>query len=489
MSEDIRYDLIVIGAGPGGYVAAIRGAQLGMKVAVIEKRAALGGVCLNEGCIPSKALLDSSELFALARDRFALHGITIEPPQLDLATMQRRKDDVVKRLTDGVAYLFKKNGITLVSGSAVLKGPDAEGLQEVAVKTVWQLALPKGSNQAEVTDGAGITLLRGKRVLLATGSEAVALPAAPFDGQVVVSAREALSFDTVPEHLIVAGGGYIGLEIGSVWRRLGARVTIMEMLPRILPTMDQQVADTLYRSLRKQGIQFRLGTRITGVRRIGAKAIVQFNDGSGSEEVDCDRVLIAVGRRPLTAGLDLEGLGIALDEKGRLVVDADYQTSLPGIYAVGDLVAGPMLAHKASEEGIVCVDHMVGQHSMVEYDYIPGVCYTWPESACVGQSEEQLKESGIVYKSGRFNFSALGRARCMDETEGFVKILAHAETDRVLGVHIIGPRASDLIAEAVAVMSFGGTARDIALTCHAHPTLSEALKEAALDVHKEAIHA
>jgi dihydrolipoamide dehydrogenase len=489
MSDDIRYDLIVIGAGPGGYVAAIRGAQLGMKVSVIEKRAALGGVCLNEGCIPSKALLDSSELFSLARDRFALHGITIEPPQLDLATMLRRKDDVVKKLTEGVAYLFKKNGITLVSGSAVLKGPDAEGMQEVAVKTIWQLPLPGGSSQSEPTDGVGTTLLRGKRVLLATGSEAVTLPAAPFDGQVVVSAREALSFDTVPEHLIVAGGGYIGLEIGSVWRRLGARVTIMEMLPRILPNMDQQVADTLYRSLRKQGIQFRLGTRITGVRRIGAKAIVQFNDGSGSEEVDCDRVLIAVGRRPLTAGLDLERLGIALDEKGRVIADADYQTTLPGIFAVGDLVAGPMLAHKASEEGIVCVERMVGQHSMVEYDYIPGVCYTWPESACVGQSEEQLKESGIVYNTGRFNFAALGRARCMDETEGFVKILAHAETDRVLGVHIIGPRASDLIAEAVTVMSFGGTARDIALTCHAHPTLSEALKEAALDIHKEAIHA
>jgi len=304
----------------------------------------------------------------------------------------------------------------------------------------------------------------------------------------VVSAREALAFEAVPEHLIIAGGGYIGLEIGSIWRRLGAQVTIMEMLPRLLPTMDQQAADALYRSLRKQGIQFRLGTRITGVRRIGAKAIVQFNDGSGSEEVDCDRVLVAVGRRPLTAGLGLEGLGIALDESGRLLVDADYQTPVAGIYAVGDLVAGPMLAHKASEEGIVCVERMNGQHSVVEYDYIPGVCYTWPESACVGQSEEQLKDAGTAYKTGRFNFSALGRARCMDETDGFVKILAHAETDRVLGVHIVGPRASDLIAEAVAVMSFGGTARDIALVCHAHPTLPEAIREAAMDVHKEALH-
>ena len=489
MPEDIRYDLIVIGAGPGGYVAAIRAAQLGMKVAVVEKRSALGGVCLNEGCIPSKALLDSSELFALARDKFALHGIGIDPPRLDLAAMMRRKDDVVKKLTEGVAYLFKKNEITLISGVALLKGVDAEGLQEVSVKTVWQLSLPDGSSQPLQDDGAGIQLLRGKRVLLATGSEAVALPTVPFDGQVIVSAKEALSFERLPEHLIVAGGGYIGLEMGSVWRRLGAEVTVMEMLPRILPGMDKQIADTLYRSLRKQGIQFKLGTRITGVRRIGSKAIVQYNDGSGGEEVDCDRVLVAVGRKPLTTGLGLEDLGVACDDKGRVIVNAEYQTTVPGIYAVGDLVAGPMLAHKASEEGVVCVERMAGQHSAVEYDYIPGVCYTWPESACVGQSEEQLKDAGILYKAGKFNFAALGRARCMDETEGFVKILAHAESDRVLGVHIVGPRASDLIAEAVTVMSFGGTARDIAMICHAHPTLSECLKEAALDVHKEAIHA
>ncbi len=489
MSEDVRYDLIVIGAGPGGYVAAIRAAQLGMNVAVVERRATLGGVCLNEGCIPSKALLDSSELFALARDRFSLHGIAIDPPKLDLAAMQHRKDDVVKRLTEGVAFLFKKNTISLISGDAALKGADADGLQVVEVKTSVQLPLIDGTGQSGSPEDAGVTRLRGKRVLLATGSEAIALPSAPFDGQVVVSAREALAFDTVPEHLVIAGGGYIGLELGSIWRRLGARVTVIEMLPRLLPTMDQQAVDTLYRSLRKQGIQFKLGTRITGVRRIGAKAIVQFNDGSGGEEIDCDRVLVAVGRRPLTAGLGLEGLGVALDGNGRLVVDEDYQTSLAGVYAVGDLVAGPMLAHKASEEGVACIERMAGQHSLVEYDYIPGVCYTWPESASVGQTEEQLKESGVEYKAGRFNFSALGRARCMDETEGFVKILAHAESDRILGVHIVGPRASDLIAEAVTVMTFGGTARDIALTCHAHPTLPEAIREAALDVHKEAIHA
>jgi dihydrolipoamide dehydrogenase len=488
MSEKECYDLIVIGAGPGGYVAAIRGAQLGMKVAVVEKRLTLGGVCLNEGCIPSKALLDSSELFALARDRFALHGIGIDPPRLDLSAMMRRKDDVVKKMTEGITYLFKKNRIELVSGSAELKGPDAEGFQEVSVKTLRQLTLPDAGIQSQQGDGNGILKLRGKRVLLATGSEAVSLPAAPFDEQVIVSAKEALSFDRLPEHLIVAGGGYIGLEMGSVWRRLGAQVTVIEMLPGILPTMDRQAADTLYRSLRKQGIQFKMGTRITGVRRIGAKAIVQFNDGSGSEEIDCDRVLIAVGRKPLTAGLGLDELGISCDDKGRVVVDAEYRTTIPGIYAVGDLVTGPMLAHKASEEGVVCVERMAGQHSVVEYDYIPGVCYTWPEAAAIGQSEEQLKESGIPYTAGKFNFAALGRARCMDETEGFVKILAHTESDRVLGVHIVGPRASDLIAEAVAVMSFGGTSRDIALICHAHPTLPEAMKEAALDVHKEALH-
>jgi dihydrolipoamide dehydrogenase len=488
MSEDVRYDLIVIGAGPGGYVAAIRASQLGLKVVVVEKRDTLGGVCLNEGCIPSKALLDSSELFALARDKFALHGIVVEPPHLDLPAMMRRKDDVVKRLTEGIIYLFKKNKIALVSGSAVLKGRNAEGLHEVAVTTAWQLGLPDHSSLLGQSDNAGITILCGERVLLATGSEPIALPGTPFDDQVVVSAREALCFDTVPEHLIVAGGGYIGLELGSVWRRLGARVSVIELLPRILPTMDQQAADTLYRSLRKQGIQFKLGTRITGVRRIGAKAIVQYNDGTGSEEIDCDRVLVAVGRKPAFPGLDLERIGIAVDDKGRLPVDADYQSSVAGIYAVGDLIAGPMLAHKASEEGVVCVERMTGMRSVVEYDYIPGICYTWPEAASVGQTEDQLKQTGISYNTGRFNFAGLGRARCMDETEGFVKILADAESDRVLGVHIVGPRASDLIAEAVAVMSFSGTARDIALTFHAHPTLAEALKEAALDVHKESIH-
>ncbi len=487
MSEQ-QFDLIVVGAGPGGYVAAIRGAQLGMKVAVVEKREKLGGVCLNEGCIPSKALLDSSEFFALARDKFSVHGIAIEPPRLDLDAMMRRKDEVVRKLTDGIVYLFKKNEIESFQGNARLKGVNAAGLHEVQVAT--PVAAPSGEGQQDLLGNQETTAtLLAQRVLLATGSEAAGLPGIPFDGRVVVSAREALSFDQVPGHLIIAGGGYIGLEMGSIWRRLGAQVTVLEMLPQILPTMDRQAADTLYRSLRKQGIQFKLGTRITGLRRIGAKAIVQFNDGTGNEEIDCDRVLVAVGRRPLTVGLGLEELGINHDEKGRVAVDDDYQTSVPGIYAIGDLVPGPMLAHKAMEEGVVCVERMAGQSSVVEYEYIPGVVYTWPEGASVGRTEEQLKADGTPYRAGRFNFSALGRARCMDETEGFVKILADQETDRILGIHIVGPRASDMIAEAVTVMSFGGTARDIALTCHAHPTLSEAMKEAALDVHKEAIHA
>lgn len=469
MSEEI-FDLIVIGAGPGGYVAAIRGAQLGMKVAVVEKRSTLGGVCLNEGCIPSKALLDSSELFHLARNRFAGHGIEIAPPSLNLATMMVRKDAVVKKLTDGIAFLFKKNRITSFPGEARPAGARQDGVHQVEVS------------------GTAATRLLGKKVLLATGSEAVPLPSLPFDGENVVSAREALSFGEVPGHLLVVGGGYIGLELGSVWLRLGAQVTVAEMLPRLVAGSDGQVADALMRSLKKQGMSFMMGAKVAGVEKREGRLLARVEVEGAVQEVLCDKVLVAVGRRPLSAGLGLEGLGVRI-EAGRIAVDGDYQTSVPGIYAIGDLIAGPMLAHKAMEEGAVCMERLKGEPSLVDYGCIPGVCYTWPEAASVGKTEEALKEEGIPYKSGRYNFSGNGRAICMDETEGFVKVLAESEGGRVLGIHIIGPRASDMIAEAVTVMSFGGSGEDIALTVHAHPTLSEAMKEAALDLDKRAIHA
>ncbi|MBJ6799638.1 dihydrolipoyl dehydrogenase [Geomonas propionica] len=467
MSEE-TFDLIVIGAGPGGYVAAIRGAQLGMKVAVVEKRGSLGGVCLNEGCIPSKALLDSSELYHLAKDRFAVHGIEVQPPTLNLGQMMARKDDVVKKLTDGIAFLFKKNKVVSFLGTASL------------------LSSENGTHRVEVK-GEETKVISGKKVILATGSEAVQIPTLPFDGESVVSAREALSFPTVPEHLLVVGGGYIGLELGSVWLRLGAKVTVVELLPRLVAGSDGQVAEALQRSLKKQGMAFMLGAKVAGVAKKDGKLLARVEGEGETQEISCDKVLVAVGRRPLTAGLNLEGVGIAMDG-GRIRVDADYATNVPGIYAIGDLIAGPMLAHKAMEEGAVCVERMHGEPSQVDYGCIPGVCYTWPEAASVGKTEEALKEEGVAYKSGKFSFIANGRAKCMDETEGFVKLLTEAEGGRLLGVHILGPRASDMIAEAVTVMAFGGSGEDIALTMHAHPTLSEAIKEAALDLDKRAIH-
>ena len=471
MSIEI-YDLIIIGAGPGGYVAAIRAAQLGMRVAVVEKRATLGGVCLNEGCIPSKALLDSSELFAQARDKFTNHGIDTDSLRLDLPRMMARKDDVVKKLTDGVSFLFKKNKITMFNGTARLAGK-AEDIFRVEV-----LGNGNGDDQMPVAP----------KVLLATGSEAVELPFLPFDGETVVSAREALMFKEVPEHLLVVGAGYIGLELGSVWRRLGARVTVVEALPRMLPNTDAHVADTLLRALKKQGINFMLETRVTGASTAEGRAMVRVAAMEESEEIVCDKVLVSVGRRPLTAGLGLDGAGVRLGPNGRVLVNKNYETSVPGIYAIGDLISGPMLAHRAMEEGAVCVEKFAGQASEVEYDYLPGICYTWPEVASVGKTEEELKEGNVQFAAGRFNFMGNGRARCLDEIEGFVKILANKETGRVLGIHIIGPRASDMIAEAVTVMTYGGSAEDIAMTFHAHPTLSEAMKEAALDVEKRAIH-
>ncbi len=472
---DDSFDLIVIGAGPGGYTAAIRASQLGMKVALVEKRITLGGVCLNEGCIPSKALLDSSELFALARDGYARHGITFEGLKLDLAQMMARKAEIVGKLAEGIAYLIKKNRIQRFQGSGKLAGARRDGLQVVAVTTADSPAIPH--------------LIIGKRVLLATGSHPVELPQLPFDGKQVVSSREALTFSEVPEHLLIIGAGYIGLELGSLWNRLGAKVTIVETLPTFLPHADGQVAEALLRSLTRQGIRFLFDAKVAATEPMQGSIKVEIEVAGASEELQCDRILVSIGRIPETEGLGLSEAGVRLDGKGRAAVDDDYQTSSPGIYAIGDLITGPLLAHKAMEEGVVCAERMAGQASLVEYDFIPSVTYTMPEVASVGKTEEQLKETSTPYVVGRFSFSANGRARCMDNAEGFVKILAHKDTGRILGVHIFGPHASELISEAVTVITYGGSAEDIALTFHAHPTLSEALKESALDSQHRAIHA
>jgi dihydrolipoamide dehydrogenase len=462
-----RFDLVVIGSGPGGYVAAIRAAQLGMKVACVEKRSALGGTCLNIGCIPSKALLDSSELYAQAKHHFAEHGINVGGILLDLKTLLARKDKVVKGLTDGVAGLFKKHKITVFTGSGRVVAPG-----KVAVKLA-----------------EGETTLDTKAILLATGSEPSTLPALAMDGKNIVSSTEALSFDKIPQQLLVVGGGYIGLELGSVWSRLGAKVTVIEFLPRLLPLTDGEVAKALHRSLEKQGLVFHLDTKVTSATVANGQVTVKATAGGKDVQFTGDKVLVSVGRRPYTAGLGLKECGVTVEERtGRLPVDANFQTNIPGIYAIGDLIEGPMLAHKAEDDGIAFAERLAGKKTHVNYDTIPSVIYTWPEVAAVGKTEEQLKEKGVEYHAGKFPFLANGRARCMNETEGFVKILADARTDRVLGVHIFGPRASDLIAEAVTVMEFSGSAEDIARICHAHPTLSEAVREAALAVDRRAIH-
>lgn len=465
------FDLIVIGGGPGGYVAAIRAAQLGSKVAVIEKRQALGGTCLNEGCIPSKALLDSSELYLQARDKFAGHGIIVEPPGLDLGKMMQRKQDIITRLTRGIASLFKKNQIALVTGTGRLGTPKGDGPLEVIAT----------SNDGEQT-------LQGKRILLATGSVAVDIPSLPQDGKQVGQARDALEYDAVPEHLVVIGGGYIGLELGSVWLRLGAKVTVVEMLEQMLPSTDQEVTAALLKSLQKQGMTIHAGTRVASMET-GDSGVTLKLEGNVEDTISCDRVLVAAGRKPCTEGLDLETAGVKLNEGGRIIVDENYQTTTPNIYAIGDLIHGPMLAHKAMDEGVVLAERLAGEHSVVDYNLIPGVVYTHPEAASIGPTEDQLKTDGTPYKVGRFPFMASGRARAMDNVDGFVKVLVNPESGRILGVHIIGPCASELISEAVTVMSFGGSVEDIALTMHAHPTLSEAFKEAALGAFGKAVHA
>jgi len=471
MSDEI-FDLIVLGAGPGGYVAAIRSSQLGQKVLVIEQRPTMGGVCLNEGCIPSKALLDSSEHFALARDKFAGHGIEIHPPTMNVPKMVERKEGVVKKLTDGIAYLLKKNKVRVMKGSGKLTAPQGDGVHRI-----------------EVSLDGSVTVACGKRVLLATGGIPVEVPSLPFDGETIVSSKEALCFTSVPEHLVIVGAGYIGLELGSVWRRLGAKVTVVEMLPKMLPFTDGEVTDALMKVLKKQGIAFRMGTQVTGMEKKNGRVVLHLKAGDKTEEIECDKLLVAVGRKPVLTGLGLEEAGVANNGNGRIGIDENYETSVPGIFAIGDIVPGPLLAHKASEEGVVFAERLAGKDATVNYETIPGIAYTWPEAASVGKTEQALLEEGVPYTAGRFPFMANGRARCMDETDGFVKILAHKDTDKVLGVHIVGPRASDMIAEAVAVMSYGGTAHDIGAMFHAHPTLAEAVKEAALDVHKAVIHA
>ncbi len=463
------YDLLVVGAGPGGYVAAIRAAQLGMKVACVEKSATLGGTCLNIGCIPSKALLDSSELYHLAQKRFAKHGIKVENLGLDVPVMLARKDEVVKGLTDGVRYLFKKNKIDTFHGSGRLTSGTTVVLKDA--------------------EGKAMTLV-SKHILLATGSAPINLPFMPFDGKRIVSSTEALTFLKVPSHLVIVGGGYIGLELGSVWKRLGAKVTVIEFLPRIVPMMDIEVGDLLFKSLKKQGLEFQLETKVTGAKVEGEKVTVSAETNDGRKlKYDADYVLVCVGRRPYTEGLGLTESGITFDPKtGKVPVDSHYHTNVASVSAIGDLIDGPMLAHKAEDEGVAFAELLAGKAGHVDYNTIPSVVYTWPEVASVGLTEEQIKDRKIEYKVGKFPFLANGRAKAMDETEGMVKILADATTDRVLGVHIIGPRASDMIAEAVTTMEYHGSAEDIARTCHAHPTLSEAFREAALAVDKRAIH-
>ncbi len=466
--SDNAYDLVVIGGGPGGYVAAIRAAQLGLGVACVDKRASLGGTCLNIGCIPSKALLHSSELFDEARHGLGAHGIRVAEAALDLEAMMARKDKVVGDLTKGVAHLFKKNGVAQVHGTARLAG----------------------GGKVEVAGEGGGATLTAKSIVIATGSDHALLPGVEIDEERIVSSTGALSLPRVPKHMVVVGGGYIGLELGSVWRRLGAEVTVIEFLDRIVPGIDGELAKQFQRILKRQGLSFRLATKVTRARKTkaGVSLGVEPVEGGEAETVKADVVLVSVGRRPTTEGLDLERAGVRLDEAGRVVVDERFRTTAEGVYAIGDVIRGPMLAHKAEDEGMACVELLAGQVGHVNYDAIPAVVYTRPEVAAVGKTEEELKENGVDYTVGKFPFQANSRARVTGHTEGFVKVLSEKGSDRILGVHIIGSAAGTLIHEAVVAMEFGASAEDIARTCHAHPTLAEAVREAALAADGRAIH-
>ena len=469
MSEE-QYDVVIIGGGPGGYVGAIKAAQLGLKVACVDKRGALGGTCLNVGCIPSKALLHSSHLYETAAHKMAEHGMTVEGVKLDVPAMTARKDKVVKGLTDGIKFLFKKNGVTYVEGTGTIKGA---GTVEVAS-----------------SNGGGGQTLKTKNIVIATGSDVAPLPGVEIDEKRVCSSTGILDLEAVPEHLVVIGGGYIGLEMGTVWMRLGAKVTAVEFLERITPGMDFEVSKQFQRILQKQGMKFMLGHKVTGVDTSGnrLKVSVEPAKGGEAETLDADVVLVAIGRRPYTEGLGLENVGIATDDKGRVEIDEHFKTGVDGIYAIGDVVRGPMLAHKAEEEGVALAEYLAGQKPHIDYGIIPGVIYTEPEVAAIGKTEEELKEAGTEYKVGKFPFSANSRARSTGDAEGFVKLLVDKQTDRVLGAHILGPEAGILIAEVALAMEYGASSEDIARTCHAHPTLEEAVKEAALAAHFKPIH-
>jgi len=459
-----KFDLMVIGAGPGGYVCAIRAAQLGLKVACVEKRKTLGGTCLNVGCIPSKALLASSEKYEDASKHMGDIGVKIEKISLDLKTMMGFKDDVVEANTKGIEFLFKKNKVTRIEGAAEI------------------VAAGKVKIGAEVYEA--------DKIVIATGSDVVSLPGIQIDEKKIVSSTGALTLEKVPAKLLVIGGGVIGLELGTVWRRLGAEVTVVEYLDQILPGMDGEIRKESEKIFKKQGITFKTGAKVTSAKVTAKGVDVTLTPAAGGAEetLSVDIVLMAVGRKPYTAGLGLENVGVALDERGRIKTDGHFKTSVAGIYAIGDVIIGPMLAHKAEDEGVVLAEILAGQSGHINYDCIPGVVYTWPEVAAVGKTEEQLKEAGVAYNIGKFPFMANGRARAMNAMEGFVKILACAKTDKILGAHMIGPNVGDLIQEVVSVMEFDGTAEDIARTCHAHPTLTEVVKEAALAVHKRPIH-
>ncbi len=458
------FDLIVIGSGPGGYVCAIRAAQLGMKVACVEKRATLGGTCLNIGCIPSKALLQSSEVFHQAAHGLKDHGIAVGEVSFDLARMQARKGEVVAANTKGIEFLFKKNKVTWIKGAARFTGPNA----------------------IEVAGSA----YSAKSIVIATGSESVPLKGVEVDETRIVTSTGALELDKVPGRLVVIGGGVIGLELGSVWARLGAQVTVVEFLDRITPGLDGEISKAFQQSLTKQGFKFKLGHKVTGAKtsKDGVSLTIEPAQGGAAETLEADIVLLAIGRRAYTEGLDLAAAGVAADARGLVLTDGHYATNVPGIYAIGDVIAGPMLAHKAEEEGVALAELLAGQAGHVNYDAIPGVVYTWPEVANVGKTEEELKAAGVAYKVGKFPFMANGRARAMGEMEGFAKVLSDKTTDRLLGAHIIGPDAGTLIAELVTAIEFGASAEDVARVCHAHPTLSEVVKEAALAADGRALH-